>query len=215
MSCNPFKGQKYGRSGGQRLRVWIGPYYEWLELSGLETVEAIYKGEAMLDDYGDTARKGQYVKIVLDEGPDGTKGVHPFQTHDVDKVTGEQMMASFWAIDDDESVIEPTRVEKRDPFFLMNEVKQANTVVRDPEFASFLFKRQHLLVGDADVGVEIAENPRKYAEAMTRLYLGVKSRSEMNGEDLNGLRARKRWAVLRNEYLASPEYALRQYSRKV
>ncbi len=83
---HPFKGLKYGKAHGQRFKTWIGPYSELLEINSLPELESVYSGETMNLWFGDTCDKGVVVKIMLDSGPDGTKGVHPFQDLEIGKI---------------------------------------------------------------------------------------------------------------------------------
>lgn len=202
---NPFNGLKWGKTEGQRFRTWFGPYSEVLEIGDLP-VESLYSGEAQLMFYGDTCTKGKTVKFLLDAGPDGTKGVHPFMDMETGNVEGRDLCVAFWAIDDDESLIARKNIKRKTPFHQLSEVKQSNLVVRDDEFIRFLKARLQRLIRGAEPEIDPAEEPQKWAAEIVRIYLGVESRSVMNEENANGVAARKKWKTLMAEYFQSDEY---------
>ena len=206
---NPFKGLRFGKSNGQRFRTWIGPYSEALEIAGLAEVESVYSGETQLDYYGDTCTKGVTVKVMLDSGPDGVRGKHPFEGMPIGNIEGADLFVGFWAIDDDESIIPKKAARKSTPFYRLSEVRQSNLVVNDEEFVNFLAARlDRLVTNPPDIALE--DNPKAWAEQVVRSYLGVASRGIMNDETLEGVEARKRWKVLMAEYHQSDEFNTRR-----
>nr|WP_250807606.1 hypothetical protein [Neorhizobium tomejilense] len=208
---HPLKGLKYGKSNGQRFKTWMGPYSELIEINSLTELESVYSGETMNLWYGDTCDKGVVVKLGLDSGPDGTKGVHPFGDEKVGKVEGMDIFISLWAINDDETIIPKKAAGKRTPFHQLSEVRQSNLVVRDEEFVNFLSARLRRFIGNQQPAVTLEDGPTAWAIEVVRLYLGG-SRGIMNEENLAGLEMRKRWKNLMAEYFQSDEYhARRQY----
>lgn len=202
---NPFKGLRFGKSEGQRLRAWVGPYSELIEIGDLP-VESLYAGECQLMYYGDTCTKGVTAKVLLDDGPDGVAGVHPFRGMDTGNVEGQDLYVAFWAIDDDEAIIHKKAARRRTPFHQLSEVRQANLVVQDQEFVNFLHARLRALVGDRRPDLSPEDEPRRWAEAVVRLHLNVESRSVMNDETIEGADARRKWKELMSEYFQSDEF---------
>ena len=209
---NPFKGLKFGKSNGQRLKTWIGPYSETAEITQIEneTLESLYKNESLLLFYGDTCTKGVTIKILLDCGPDGENGKHPFDGMTTGKVEGEDLYASFWLINDDENIIPKAAIKTRTPFHQLSEVKQSNILVRDAEFVNFLSNRVDQLVGITRTTNNITEKPTDWAIEIVRLFIGVETRSIMNEDNHEGLAARKKWKILMSSYFQSPEYHSRR-----
>lgn len=212
---NPFKGLKFGKENGQRFKTWVGPYSELIEITSLPELESVYAGETLLMYYGDTCTKGVTVKVLLDGGPDGVNGKHPFDGMDIGNVEGMDLYVSFWAINDDETLIHKKSAVKRTPFHQLSEVRQANTVVRDEEFVNFLSARLGRLLGSVRPTIKLEDGPSKWAAEVIRLYLGVGSKSVMNEDNLEGLEARKRWHVMISEYYQSDEFnQRRQFFRR-
>jgi hypothetical protein len=209
---NPFKGLRCGKSDGQRLRTWVGPYSEALEIAALDEVESVYAGETMLTYWGDTSSKGMTVKVLIDNTADGVNGRNPFADMQEGAVEGQDFFTSFWAIDDDESVVAKKAVRPRTPFYQLSEVKQANILTGDQEFVNFLARRSTMLAAEslASVASDVSESPRKWAEEIIRAILGIESRSVMNHETIAGVEARKKWKALVGEYFQSDEYHTRQ-----
>lgn len=208
---NPFKGLRYGKSQGQRFRTWVGPYSELIEIANLPEVTSVYSGESQLIHYGDTCNKGVTAKVLIDSGPDGVKGKHPFENMPIGAIEGMDLFVSFWAINDDETIIPKKAARRSERFHQMSEVKQSNTLVGDEQFVDFLHKRLSRLIGNVEPGIVLADNPRQWATEVVRLYLGVESRSVMNAETLDGVEARKRWKTLASEYFQSDEFHSRPY----
>ncbi|MBY3433479.1 hypothetical protein HFN89_04895 [Rhizobium laguerreae] len=208
---NPFKGLKYGKSNGQRFKTWVGPYNDLAELSQIEELESVYFGESQLGYYGDTCTKGVTVKIMLDSGPDGVNGKHPFEGMPTGPMEGMDLYVRFVAIDDQEQPISKKHAPKTAPLHQQSEVRQAHTFSRDEEFVNFLHARLDRLIGSARPQVELAEGPREWALEVVRLYLGVEQLRLMNSEDVDGIEPRKKWKLLASEYLQSSEYHTRLY----
>jgi hypothetical protein len=209
---NPFKGLKHGKSNGQRLKSWVGPYSEALEVAHLEELECVYSGESLLLFYGDTCTKGVTVKVLLDSGPDGVNGKHPFDGMAIGSIEGADLFCSFWLINDDETLVSKKAVRKRIPFHQLSEVRQANLVVKDEEFINFLSKRIDKLLRGARPDILIEDGPSEWATEVVRMYLGVESRSVMNDDTIDAVNARKRWKTLMSYYHQSDEFNERRQS---
>lgn len=215
---NPFKGLRWGKDNGQRMKTWIGPYSEAIELAELSDVPHLYAGETMLTYWGDTCSADTTVKVLFDPGPDGAKGAHPLgkESSELDlsggKKVGSDLFVAFWAINDDESIIPKKAAKLTTGLHRMNEVKQANTVTNDPEFCNFLHARLDRFLGAQRPAMRLEDGPKKWAAEVVRLYLGG-SRSVMNEENMDGVEARKRWKSLFSEYMQSDEYHERQMVR--
>lgn len=208
---NPFKGLKYGKSQGQRFRTWVGPYSELAELSQFDELESVYAGESQLIHYGDTCNKGVTVKVMIDSGPDGVDGKHPFEGMQTGQMEGMDLYVSFVALDDDEAPISKKAAPKTTPLHQQSELKQAYTFSRDAEFVNFLQARLQRLVGDARPEVVLEDNPKAWALDVVRLHLGVPQLRVMNTEDVDGIEPRKKWKRLASEYLQSEEFHARRY----
>ncbi|MCZ7861227.1 hypothetical protein O9X98_07375 [Agrobacterium salinitolerans] len=208
---HPFKGLKWGKSQGQRLKTWIGPYSELAEINQLDELESMYSGETQLTYYGDTCSKGVTIKMLLDNGPDGVRGVNPFHEQPIGPIEGMDLFVSFWAINDDETVIPKKAARKSTPFHQLSEVRQANTLVNDEEFVNFLYARLHRLVGEARPDIQLADNPKEWAKEIVRIHLDVESLKIMNLETIEGVEPRKRWKLLASEYFQSEEFHARRY----
>lgn len=208
---HPFKGLKWGKSQGQRLKTWIGPYSELAEINQLDELESMYSGETQLTYWGETCTKGVTIKMLLDNGPDGVRGVNPFHEQPIGPIEGMDLFVSFWAINDDETVVPKKAARKSTPFHQLSEVRQANTLVNDEEFVNFLHARLHRLVGDAHPEVALADSPKEWAKEVVRIHLGVESLKIMNLETIEGVEPRKRWKLLASDYFQSEEFHARRY----
>jgi hypothetical protein len=208
---NPFKGLKYGKGSGQRFKTWVGPYNDLAEISLIDELESVYFGESQLSYYGDTCNKGVTVKVLLDSGPDGVNGKHPFEGMPTGAMEGMDLYVRFIAIDDQEHPIAKKHAPKNSLLHRQSEVRQAYTFSRDEEFVNFLHARLTRLIGDARPEIELADNPREWALEVVKLYLGVENLRVMNGEEVDGIEPRKKWKALASEYLQSSEYHSRLY----
>jgi hypothetical protein len=208
---NPFKGLKHGKSQGQRFQLWVGPYADLLELSQIDELDSVYAGEAQLIYYGDTCTKGVTVKVMIDSGPDGVDGKHPFEGMPTGPMEGMDLFVRFVAIDDQEQPISKKHAPRTAPLHQQSEVKQAHTFSRDEEFVNFLHARLERLVGDKRPDIDLADNPKAWALDVVRLHLGIESIGLLGKEDVDAIEPRRRWKQLASEYLQSPEYHSRLY----
>jgi hypothetical protein len=208
---NPFKGLKYGKGSGQRFKTWVGPYNDLAEISLIEELESVYFGESQLSYYGDTCNKGVTVKVLLDSGPDGVNGQHPFEGMQIGAMEGADLYVRFIAIDDQEQPISKKHAPKNSLLHRQSEVRQAHTFSRDEEFVNFLYARLGRLIGEARPQTELVDNPREWALEVVKLYLGVEHLRVMNGEEVDGIEPRKKWKALASEYMQSSEYHTRLF----
>jgi len=197
MGVHPFKGLRTGKEGGQRFRVSVR-----LEPDvGVDPADlpAVYEGEGLLMRWSDDCMAGMTVRFLLDDGPDGTAGVHPFEGMATGRKEGEALALSAWALADDESTQHPRHVRRKTPFWELSEVKQSQILCRDARFVSFLAENEAVLAGGA-VLPRPEEDPIKFAGSVVKAYLRVESRGIMNLETAEAAIARRRWEALMKEY---------------
>ena len=206
---NPFKGLAFGKSNGQRLKTWVGPYAEAIDIGELP-IESIYRNESQLMYYGDTCTKGVTAKVMLDAGPDGANGTHPFEGMDIGNIEGQDLYVSFWLINDDETIVPRNAVKSKTPFYQLSAVRQSNIIVNDQEFVNFLSKRLLRLIGKAVPETDIKENQKQWATEVIKLHLNITSRAIMNHETIESANARKKWKNIMSEYFQSEEYHSRR-----
>jgi len=197
LAVHPFKGLSWGKENGQRFRLWVAVRPEdGADPAGLDPV---YMGESVLMFWGDTCSAGMHARFLLDGGPDGTAGVHPFKDFPHGPKEGQELLMAAWAVADDESTQHPRHVRRKTPFWELSEVKQSQILCRDARFVSHLAQNERGLVG-IQVSPRPDEDPQKFAEAVVKGYLGVASRSVMNTDTAEGGFARERWRKLIEEY---------------
>lgn len=191
---HPFKGLYCGKQSGQRLRVWFGQVGDTPgEIDGL------HAGEALLMRWSDDSINGMALKILLDDGPDGTR-VHPFNGLPIGRSEGEKLQMAAWAIADDEKLVDPRKTKKRVPFYELSEVRQAHILCGEPRFVSYLKRYEPRFTRNTPVDVDILSAPREYATAVLYLYLKIESRKTLGQDNAEGRRAQKLWAALLKEY---------------
>ena len=187
---HPFKGVPDGRETGQRLKLTCSR----VGMSG--EMENIYAGEAVLLDWSENSRLGMMARLLLDDGPDGETGRHPFFGLQHGRVTGEPIEMIAIAISDDESEAQASGVRRRTPFYQLNEVKQSQILCRDPRFRGFLRAHLERFVKDADKRAAIAmlpDRPDGFPAAVIRAALEVETRAVMNGDTPLAAKAKRRW----------------------
>lgn len=201
MDIHPFKGLTCGKDHGHRLRVIIRS----MSLSGTgvdREAEPIYAGEAILMRWGDDSLSGMMARLLLDAGPDGTDGKHPFEGMVAGRKEGEAIDAVVWVIGDDERAQHPARVRRRTPFYELNEIKQSQILCRDQRFVSYLAKNEHRLTG-GEVQPRPSDNPSGFAAEAVRRHLGIESRSVLGHETAEAHQARTKWRLLLQHYFQS------------
>jgi hypothetical protein len=194
---HPFKGLVCGKESGQRLRVWATTPLALTE-DGKDAAP-VYSGEAILLRWSDDSLTGLSVKLLLDNGPDGTDGKHPFDGMVTGRKEGDALEMGVWAINDDETVQHPGQTRRRTPFHELNEVKQSQILCRDARFVSFLAARENVLCPEP-VTPRPETDASGYAASVLYSHLGISSRSELNHETVDGELARRRWREVISEY---------------
>lgn len=192
---HPFKGLLCGKQNGQRLRVWFGDLSETNE-----NVVSLHQGEALLLRWSDDSVNGMYVQVMLDDGPDGVKGLHPFMGLPIGRVEGHRMKMAAWAINDDESIIDPRKVRRNIPFYQKPETTQAHILSRNPRFISYVKRHEVRLTAGVEIRADVTAAPAEYIAEAIYAILGITSRKELGYDNAVGREARKRWSKLLGEY---------------
>jgi hypothetical protein len=194
-AVHPFKGLLCGKQSGQRLRVWFG------ELAETDIpMHVNHQGEALLLRWSDDSVNGMNTQILLDDGPDGVKGTHPFMGLPIGRVEGHRMKMAAWAVNDDESVIDPRKVKRKVPFYQKPETTQAHILSRNARFISYVKKHEVRLTAGQEIRTDITIDPQEYIAEALYTILGITSRSELGDENAIGREARRRWSSLVGEY---------------
>lgn len=196
---HPFRGMSTGKERGQRFMILVSlPRPP----EGGDP-PAVYSGEALLLKWSESDTSGMMVRFLLDDGPDGVRGHHPFFGYSIGRTAGEPMDLSAWGLRDDERAVGPSKLRKKVPWHQMTEVQQSQILSRDPRFRSFLMDNLPRLVPDETARAEVlsmAGKPEMFAAAAIRSALGVSSRAVMNLDTAVGLAARARWHVIMGQY---------------
>jgi hypothetical protein len=194
-AVHPFKGLLCGKQSGQRLRVWFG------ELAEAEApMHVNHQGEALLLRWSDDSVNGMNTQIMLDDGPDGVKGTHPFMGLPIGRVEGHRMKMAVWAVNDDESVIDPRKVKRKVPFYQKPETTQAHILSRNPRFISYVKRNEARLLHGREIRADIKVAPDEYIAEALYAILGIESRSELGDENAVAREARRRWSSLVASY---------------
>jgi hypothetical protein len=194
-AVHPFKGLLCGKQNGQRLRVWFG------ELAETNIpMQVNYQGEALLLRWSDDSVNGMNTQVMLDDGPDGVKGKHPFTGLPIGRVEGHRMKMAVWAVNDDESVIDPRKVKRKVPFYQKPETTQAHILSRNPRFISYVKRHEKRLARGQEIRADITIAPDEYIAEALYAILGITSRSELGDENAVAREARRRWSSLVGEY---------------
>lgn len=197
LAVHPFKGLSWGKENGQRFRLWVALRPD--DEVDPATLDPVYMGESILMFWGDTCSAGMHARFLLDAGPDGTAGLHPFKDFPHGPKEGQELLMAAWAVADDESTQHPRHVRRKTPFWELSEVKQSQILCRDARFVSYLAANESGLAGRM-VSPRPDEDPLKFAETVVKTYLDVASRSVMNTDTAEGRFARERWRKLLEEY---------------
>lgn len=191
---HPYKGLPWGKEFGQRMRVWIGPHSDTCAVEQVSE-NSHYSGEAVLLRWSDDSVNGMSLKLLLDNGPDGARGLHPFEGFTTGRREGDLFNFVSWALSDDERLVPSNKTRRKTPFAELSSVKQSNILCRDKQFITFLSEYETDIVrGRLEVRPET--DPVDFASTAVRRYLNVESRSVMNEESFDGARTRKAWAKL-------------------
>lgn len=195
---HPFKGLGIGKENGQRFRLWIALPSE--EGEDITQAEIVYKGEAILSFWSDDPT-GMTVKFLLDDGPDGVTGRHPFDGYGIGPRDGQTFQGACWALNDQEGILNPAKIKPKTPFFALKEVTQAQILCRDPKFISYLRENEARILDGEVPSVDVYADGPGYAADVVRRYLGVESRGELSDQTVAADRARMRWMRLRDDYM--------------
>lgn len=198
LDIHPFKGLNCGKEHGHRLRVIVREE-DRAEVSEEDSQGAIYAGEVILMRWGDDSLTGMMVRFLLDAGPDGANGKHPFEGMIAGRKEGEPLVFTAWVVGDDERTQHPARIRRKTPFYELNEIKQSQILCRDQRFISFLAKNEVDLIG-GPVSSRPADAPIDFAAEVVRNYLGIASRAELGHDTAAARDARQRWRVLTSRY---------------
>lgn len=190
-----FRGMSTGRETGQRFSAIISfPR----QVDGINQ-PVIHAGETLLMRWSENDRTGMMVRLMLDDGPDGVQGRHPFFGLTIGRITGEPLDIVAWGINDDESAAPSSGLRQRTPFHQLTEVQQSQVLCRDARFRAFLKDNLERLVHSAEVRqsiLEMADNPEQFAAAAVRAAIGATSRAIMNRDGSSAMAARAKWRTL-------------------
>jgi hypothetical protein len=200
---HPFKGLGIGKENGQRFRLWIAEHCE--DERPISEAPVVYKGEAVLSFWSDDPR-GMTVKFLLDDGPDGASGKHPFDGFPAGPKEGQTFQGVCWAISDEDNIQDPRRIKLKTPFFALKEVTQAQILCRDQKFITYLKSNEVALLDGEVSDVDVFADGPAYAADVVRRHLGIESRGELGHQTVAAERARMRWARLRDEYMRQRDW---------
>ena len=195
---HPFRSFQSGRETGQRLLVVVR-----FPADGANPGVVVHSGEAVLDRWSENDRSGMMVRLVLDDGPDGVQGRHPFFGLAFGPSRGEPLELAAYAIADDESLAGGARVRRRTPFHNLPEVTQSHILCKDVRFQRFLERNLARIVraeDEREALLGMADRGKEFADAVVRSVLGVSSRAVMNQDGEMASRARVLWKRLTDVY---------------
>lgn len=196
---HPFRGMVAGKDHGQRF--YMAATLANQADGGLPVL--IHKGEALLLRWSENDRTGMMVRLLLDDGPDGISGRHPFFGLAIGRSTGESMEFVAWGVADDEKALPPSKLRQRTPFHSLTEVQQSSILCKDARFRGFLNENLMLLVPDEAIRAELRvlqDKPEVFAVAVVRAALGVRSRSIMNRNGDAAQSAIAKWRAMLMKY---------------
>lgn len=197
LGTHPFKGMAWG-PGGQRLRIAV---VKAAAEDAESAPEPVYEGEAMLMRWADDCALGMMIRLLIDKGPDGTRGLHPFDGLHAGPKDGAVLTLAAWAVADDERVLDPRFMPRKRPFHTLDPTQQTQILCRDARFAAWTRKNLPQLLDEPDLRFGL-ENLAGYefASEVVRRYCGVTSRSELKSDTAAGERARGRMRQLMRGY---------------
>ena len=201
LASHPFKGMRHGPSG-QRLRfAVVQPAAEDGDERAGTAERPVYDGEGMLLRWADDCDVGMMVRLLIDKGPDGTKGLHPFDGLHSGRNDGERLVVAVWAISDDERVLDPRHLSRRRPFHTLDPTQQAQILCRDARFASWTRSNIARLLDEPGLRFGLdGLSGYEFASETVRRYCGVRSRSELKCDTAAGERARGRLRQMMRAY---------------
>lgn len=197
---HPFKGMQVGPSG-QRLRTSV--VFPSLQ-EGNDVGADVYVGESVLFAWADDSLNGMVVRFLLDSGPDGTAGRHPFDGLRVGRRDGEDLLLSVWALaDNSEQPVDPKFVRRRRPFHECSGTQQAHILCRDKRFVRWARGRLASLVADDATRATLPDpesDPLAFTAEVIRIWCAIPSRAVLGHDTPEGERARIRWRVMLEAY---------------
>lgn len=205
---HPFKGLACGKDHGQRLRLWIGPDLDGLDAEDRASITPHYVGEGILMRWSDDSVSGMMIRAMIDAGPDGAAGKHPFEGFATGRKEGDLFHLAAWGLADDETLQHPSKTRRKTPFHELSETTQANILCRDQRFISFL-QRVALKLRGGPCPIDPARDAVGFAAWTVRAHLGIESRAELSHETAGAARARRAWQDLLRWYFESEEWRSR------
>lgn len=194
-----FRGMSTGRETGQRFNIIVSLPKQ---TDGVNQ-PVIHSGETLLMRWSENDRTGMMVRLLLDDGPDGVQGRHPFFGLTVGRQAGEPLDLVAWGINDDETPAPSAGLRRKTHFHQLTEVQQSNVLCRDARFRLFLKNNIAKIVRDPHLRsslIELEDNPEQFAAGVVRAALGVTSRAVMNRDGSAAMDARARWRSLLGDY---------------
>lgn len=194
---HPFRGIPTGKDLGQRFRIVVT-----FPTDDHSEAMIVHSGEVVLMKWSENDLSGMWVRFLLDDGPDGVTGAHPYAGLAIGR-RGQALDLRAFAIGDDESLVPPSRIRRRTPFDQLSEVQQSNILCRNPQFQGYMADviATRFPPGPERAAIEaLKSSPLQFATVAVRHVLGVPSRSIMNQEGPEALRARTRWRTLMGEF---------------
>ncbi len=197
--AHPFRLVMTGKEYGQKFLIDVAfpPHKD------AEAGQCVYRGEALAMRWSENDRTGMMVRLLLDDGPDGAAGSHPFFGLAIGPRTGEPLVFKAVAVGSDESLVKPSSLRRKVPFSQLTEVAQSNILGRDPRFQRFLAHSLADLVPEEAVRTALAnmaDKPEAFAAAVIRTVLRVPTRSVMNGNGREAEKAKVAWRQLMADY---------------
>lgn len=203
LASHPFKGMRHGPSG-QRLRFAVVQPDADADGGAGETGgggRPVYDGEGMLLRWADDCDVGMMVRFLIDKGPDGTRGLHPFDGLHSGRKDGERLVVAVWAVSDDERVLDPRHLSRRRPFHTLDATQQAQILCRDARFSEWTRTNIARLLDDPGLRFGLdGLTGYEFASEAVRRYCGVRSRAELKCDTSAGERARGRLRQLMRAY---------------
>lgn len=197
---HPFKAMAVGPTG-QRLRTSV--MFPSVQ-EGQSTGSDVYVGECILFTWADDSLNGMVVRLLLDSGPDGSAGRHPFDGLRVGRREGEDLLLWAWALaDNSEQPVDPKFVRRRRPFHECSGTQQANILCRDRRFVRWMEGRIESLIPDAAIRANLPDPQnlsQAFAAEVVRIWCAIPSRAVLGHDTPEGERARVRWRVMLEAY---------------
>lgn len=196
---HPFREMSCGQQRGQRLRAVVS----LPQTDETASQPPVYRGEAVLLKWSENNFNGSMIRLLLDDEANAFSGRHPFYGFRAGKKEGDEFILVAWAVADDETLLPPSKVRRRQPFNTLNPVKQSHILCSDIKFQRWLLENLESLVETEELRVEmraLQDQGKPFADAVVRHFLEVDSRAVMNQETARGEQARDRWREMLARY---------------